>query len=157
MYAELMSHPRSELMLPPQRYTAVNKDEGEGPSSSSVDTKNKGKTASKRRSLTDGPLHPAKQLKHDAQAKRLLLAQAAEEENVKLRAELAVLQSEVTSLRCLLQDAKTTLSVSIQSQQAANETMRPPDEGYVNTFNTLSIVGSTESRMDSVFNSDYNA
>lgn len=151
-----MSLSTSELMLPPQACVTASKDDGS--SSSSSDTKKSQTTVPKRKRTTSGPVQTSKQLKHDAQAKRLLLAQAAAEENVKLRAELVVLQSEVTSLRCLLKDTKTTLSVSIygQSQKAANEAMMPPEERYTNTFNTFSPGGSAQSPLGSIFNGDYN-
>ena len=142
-------------MSPPPPNTVANKNDGIASMASLVDTSMKcGSKRSKGNGSTSahGSLQTSRQLKHQAEAKRLLLAQAAAEENVKLKAEIVVLQSEVSSLQYLLHDATTTLSMWVQSQIITSETV-----GYSDPIHRHSPVGTLQWRTDSKFDVTYNS
>lgn len=146
----------TEHMSPPPHTVANRKD---GIASSLVDTTMKCGSkglGSKGNGSTSvrGSLWTSRQLKHQAQAKRLLLAQAAAEENVKLKAEILVLKSEVSSLQHLLHSATTTLSMWIQSPMVPSEAVRYSDPIH----GLLPVaIGSPQWKMDSMFDVTYNS
>ena len=60
------------------------------------------------------------------QEQDLLKAEHAIQENIRLRAEVDVLKSEISSLRRLLKDANTTLSLWIKARQATEPVHQLP-------------------------------